>query len=173
MQCEGICQLLTVSSVNITVSVKITFGGCKSSTQIIKKNALYSENFYTAGIHFTWPLVATVMTNLNSECLVLFCFFLHALQNIPCQMSCSAAKTRSELVTAERIHWCHRKQNCRGQKVDEAACIVPQQGSLYMFHNKALSAHKSDYCIACCFYMSISDMTDFEKNNLWHHLITA
>ena len=82
------------------------------------------------------------------------------------QKSCSAAKTRAELVTAERIHWCHRKQNCRGQKVDEAACIVPQQGSLYMFHNKALSAHKSDYCTACCFYMSTSDMTEFGKNNL-------
>ena len=64
---------------------------------------------------------------------VLLCFFYFIFSaKYSMQKSCSAAKTRSELVTAERIHWCHRKQNCRGQKVDEAACIVPQQGSLYI-----------------------------------------
>ena len=30
-------------------------------------------------------------------------------------------KNRLGLVTGERIHGCHRKQNCRGQKVDKAA----------------------------------------------------
>ena len=125
MRCEGICQLLTVSSVNITVSVKITFGGCKSctSTQIIKKNALYSENFYTAGIHFTWPLVATVMTNLNSECLVLFCFF----------SACSAKYSMPNVLFSgkNKIRACHSRENSLVSQETKLPRTKSRRGSLY------------------------------------------
>ena len=132
MRCEGICQLLTVSSVNITVSVKITFGGCKSctSTQIIKKNALYSEKFYTAGIHFTWPLVATVMTNLNSECLVLFCFF----------SACSAKYSMPNVLFGgkNKITACHSRENSLVSQETKLPRTKSRRGSLYCSSTRQL-----------------------------------
>ena len=131
MQCEGICQLLTVSSVNITVSVKITFGGCKSctSTQIIEKNALYSEIFYTAGIHFTWPLVATVMTNLNSECLVLFCFFSACSAKI-FHAKCLVQRQKQDQSLSQQREFI----GVTGNKIAEDKKSTRQ---LVLFHNKA------------------------------------
>ena len=47
------------------IQCKIRFGEYKSFTfmQIMQKNALYFEQFYTAGTNFTRPPVATVVRN--------------------------------------------------------------------------------------------------------------
>ena len=123
--------------------------------KLLKRTRCILKFFYTAGIHFTWPLVATVMTNLNSECLVLFCFCFSACSakySLPNVLFSGKKKDQSLSQQREFIGVTGNKI-AEDKKSTRQLVYVPQQGSLYCsttrqiadFLNKALSAHKSDY----------------------------
>ena len=97
------------------------------------------------------------------SCSVFFISFF--LQNIPCK-SLAQRQKQDQSLSQQREFIGVTGNKIAEDKKSTRQLVLFHNKAACMFHNKALSAHKSDYCIACSFYMSTSDMTEFEKNNL-------